>query len=427
MRGDIYDRPMVTIEQALARIIAEVRSKPAETLALADALGRVSAEDVTSTEELVPFARSAMDGFAVRAVDTKGARAGSPQEMQIAGAAYAERGEAQLAPGTAIAISTGAPVPIGADAVIPIERVRRTNSGIIVTERVAPGDSVFPAGEDVRRGERIISRGELLRAGQIALLAFAGKPKVRVFRRPRVTILATGNELVEISARPRHGQIRNSNAPLLVSLAREMGADAKSAGVAQDRPAKLKAMLRAAKRGTDLLLTTGGASRGERDLVKGALEEFAAKFAFREVAMRPGRPMGFAMWGQTPVFVLPGNPAAAFVCWQVFARAAVAKMSGRADAMPRRVKARLAGRIHGREGMEYAVFVRARTCDGQIEAQPLENQCSALVRTAAEANALAFVPAGKSELRSGDFVELQMLDWEGVAAIQESPYGFTRG
>lgn len=407
---------MTTIEQALSQILDGVRARTAETVALDQALGRVAADEVISKEELVPFARSAMDGFAVRAADTGRASAALPLRMQIAGAAYAERGEARLAPGTAIAISTGAPIPIGADAVIPIERVRQADGAIFIAERVALGDSVFPAGEDVRRGERIVARGEALRAGQIALLAFAGHSKVRVYRRARASILSTGNELVEIGTKPRHGQIRNSNAPLLVSLAREAGAAARFVGVAPDKPAKLKAMLRAAKRAADIIVTTGGASRGERDYVKGALEELGAKFAFREVAMRPGRPMGFATWGETPVFALPGNPAAAFVCWHVFVRPAILQISGRTSAIPRRVKARLTARIHGREGMEYAVFGRARFCDGGFELTPLENQCSALVRSASEANALAFVPSGENELLGGDQVEVQLLDWETAEA-----------
>lgn len=410
---------MTTIEQALSQILGAVRLRPAETIALGGSLGRVAADDIISREELVPFARSAMDGFAVRAADTRRASADSPVKMRIAGAAYAERGEARLAADTAMAISTGAPVPKGADAVVPIERVEISGGEIAIRVAITAGDCIFPAGEDVRSGDKIIARGEVLHAGQIALLAFAGKSKVRVYRRPRVTIVATGNELVKVTAQPKHGQIRNSNAPLLESLARECGAEARFAGLAPDRPAKLAAVLRAARSGADVLVTTGGASRGERDYVKAALEKLGAKFTFREVAMRPGRPMGFAMWSGVPVFVLPGNPAAAFVCWHVLVRAAVQKLAGRADAIPQRVAARLTGRIHGRGGMEYAVFARARTSEGGIEVEPLVNQCSALVRTAAESNALAFVPAGKGELLAGECVETQILDWESAMATRD--------
>jgi molybdopterin molybdotransferase len=406
---------VLAIEQAQKKVLRAVRCLPAERVALQDALGRVSASDVFSAEELVPFARSAMDGFAVRSADTVGASPESNVKLNIAGSAYAEAGKSKLAPKTAIAISTGAPVPIGADAVVPIENVSVLGNTIEISKRIAAGDCVFPAGEDVKRGERIIARGEVLRAGEIALLAFAGNARVHVYRRPRVNILATGNELVEIGAKPRHGQIRNSNALLLCSLAREIGAVARFVGVAPDDPAKLKKMLRSARRGADVIVTTGGASRGERDYLKAAFAELGAEILINQVAMRPGRPMGFAMWRGIPACILPGNPAAAFVCWQLFVRAAVTLMAGRSEPLPARVTARLTGRIHGRSGVEYAAFARARFRDAGLEVEPLENQCSSLVRTAAQANALAFVPPGKNELRAGDLVEVQLLGGDVAA------------
>lgn len=393
-------------------MLGALRRLPAQKIALEDSLGRVAAEDIFSAEDLVPFARSAMDGFAVRAADTAGASPSSGVKLTVAGSAYAEAGKKKLSPKTAIAISTGAAVPIGADAVIPVENVTVRGKAIEISKAIAAGDCVFPAGEDVKRGERIIARGEILRAGQIGLLAFAGNAKVQVYRRPRVNILATGNELVEISAKPRHGQIRNSNALLLCSLAREAGADAHFVGVAPDNPAKLKMMLRSARRGADLIVTTGGASRGERDYLKAAFAEMGAEILIDQVAMRPGRPMGFAMWRGIPACMLPGNPAAAFVCWQLFVRAAISLMDGRSEPVPVRVTARLTERIHGRSGVEYAVFARAHFHEAGLEVAPLENQCSSLVRTAAEANALAFVPPGKNELCPGDLVEVQLLGGE---------------
>ena len=393
-------------------MLGALRRLPAQKIALRDALERVAAEDIFSAEELVPFARSAMDGFAVRAADTSGASFSSRLTISIAGSAYAEAGKKKLAPKTAIAISTGAAIPVGADAVIPVENVTVRGSSIEISKSIAAGDCVFPAGEDVKRGERIVARGEILRAGQIGLLAFAGNAKVRVYRRPRVNILATGNELIAIGAKPRHGQIRNSNAPLLCSLAREAGADARFVGVAPDNPAKLKTMMRSARRGADLIVTTGGASRGERDYLKAAFAELGAEILIDQVAMRPGRPMGFAMWRGIPACILPGNPAAAFVCWQLFVRAAISLIGGRAESVPVRVTARLTERIHGRSGVEYAVFARAHFRGAGLEVTPLENQCSSLVRTAAEANALAFVPPGKNELRAGDLVEVQLLGGE---------------
>jgi molybdopterin molybdotransferase len=402
---------VLTIEQAQKKMLSALRPLPAQRVALQDALGRVSAADIFSAEDLVPFARSAMDGFAVRAADTDGASPASRVKLAVAGSAYAEAGKQRLARNTAIAISTGAAIPIGADAVIPIENVTVRQGVTEISKAISAGDCVFPAGEDVKRGERITARGEILRAGQIGLLAFAGNAKVHVYRRPRVNILATGNELVDIGAKPRHGQIRNSNAQLLCSLAREAGADARFVGVAPDNPERLKAMLRSTRRGADVIVTTGGASRGERDYLKAAFAELGAEILINQVAMRPGRPMGFAMWRGIPACILPGNPAAAFVCWQLFVRAAISLMGGRAEPIPARVTARLTKPIHGRSGVEYAVFARARFRGAGVEITPLENQCSSLVRTAVEANALAIVPPGEDELRAGDLIEVQF--WRG--------------
>jgi molybdopterin molybdotransferase len=397
-------------------MLATLSALPAETIALPDALGRVVSGDIISREDLVPFARSAMDGFAVRAADTMGASPEHPIELGIAGSSYAEAGQAELSSRTAIAISTGAPMPAVADAVIPIERVEHSCHRIRISGATSAGECVFPPAEDVQRGDRLIARGDMVRAATVSLLAFAGHAEIPVYKRPRVSVLATGNELVEINATPQHGQIRNSNAPGLVALAAESGAHARFVGVAQDEPAALRALLESACADTDLIITTGGASRGERDYVKAALIELGAEMHFREVAMRPGRPVGFATWRGVPVCILPGNPAAAFVCFQLFVRPALFLLAGRINVTRPRLRARLRDRVHGRPGMEYVVFAKAALCDEGLEVAPLPNQCSALVRTASEANAFIFVPKESAELRPGAAVDVEILDWSSVAA-----------
>jgi len=396
-------------------MLATLSALHAETVALPDALGRVVSGDIISREDVVPFARSAMDGFAVRAADTMGASPEHRIELGIAGSSYAEAGRAELSSRAAIAISTGAPMPAGADAVIPIERVEHSGHSIRISASTSPGDCVFPPAEDVQRGDRLIARGEVVGAATVSLLAFAGHAQIYVYKRPRVSVLATGNELVDISATPQHGQIRNSNAPGLMALAAESGALARFVGVARDEPAALRALLESACADTDLIVTTGGASRGERDYVKEALIELGAEMHFREVAMRPGRPVGFATWRGVPVCVLPGNPAAAFVCFQLFVRPALFLLAGRMNVRRPRLRARLRDRIHGRPGMEYVVFASAALCDEGLEVAPLPNQCSALVRTAAEANAFIYVPEESAELRPGATVDVEILDWSSVA------------
>jgi molybdopterin molybdotransferase len=387
-----------------------------ETVDLPDAVGRVLAKDLIADDDLVPFARSAMDGFAVRAADTRGASHERPIGLGIAGNAFAESGTLTLAPQKTIAISTGAAVPSGADAVIPIENVENSCGSIRVFAAVNAGDCIFPPAEDARRGDLLASRGCRLKTRDVALLAMAGKNAVPVFRRPRVSILATGNELVKVADTPRHGQIRNTNAPALAALVGELGAESRVIGVAPDEPARVRELLEAARRDADLVITTGGASRGQRDFVKSTLTELGAELKFSEVAIRPGRPMGFAIWDGTPVFVLPGNPAAVFVCFHLFVAPAIRKIAGASHVLQRRLRATVRGNDPGRPGMEYIVFARARMDGSVIEVEALPNQCSALVRTASDANALMFVPKAGG-LVPGDVAEIEVLDWESVAAI----------
>ncbi len=235
-----------------------------------------------------------------------------------------------------------------------------------------------------------------------------------VFRRPRVSILATGNELVEVAAIPKRGQIRNSNAPALAALLEECGAEIKIMSVAPDEPMSVRELLEAARRDADFVITTGGASRGQRDFVKSTLAELGAEMKFNQVAMRPGRPMGFATWGETPVCVLPGNPAAVFVCFHLFVAPAIQKLAGESNAVSQRMKATVRGNIHGRPGMDYVVFAKARMSGVGFEVEALPNQCSALVRTASDANALLFV-SKTSGLAQGDSAEIEILDWRDVA------------
>lgn len=393
-------------------ILAAVEALPAETVPLGEALGRVLAEDAVAEADLVPYARSAMDGYAVRAADVAAANAVHPVKLPVVGKVLAEAGEAALEPGTALVITTGAPVPHGADAVIPYEQLQRTDAQILVSAPVSPGSSVFPPAEDVRRGDLLVRQGERLRPATLALLAFVGHAQVRVHRRPRVAILCTGNELVEVSATPRHGQIRNSNAYTLAALVNECGAEAKICGTAADDRAVLRRLLESVRSGADLILTTGGASVGERDLVKSVLEELGAEFCFRGVAMRPGKPIGFALWQGTPVCVLPGNPAAAFVGFYEFVRPALLRLAGRRATSLPAVRARLRGRVKSKPGHCYVILAQFAVAADGFEVTPLPNQCSVLVRSSAEANALILLPEGPVAFEPGETVEVQVLDWD---------------
>jgi molybdopterin molybdotransferase len=410
--------PAIGFDEALRTILSVVQPLRSENVALAQALGRINAATVIADEDAVPFPRSAMDGYAVRANECALATQNDPIDLPVAGQVFAEQGESSLPLGAALAITTGAPLPWGADSVIPHERTERRGATLRIFAPVSLGDSVFPPGEDFRRGDELVAAGEVLNPGKLALLAFAGKPSVRVIRRPRVAIVCTGNELVDVAATPTRGQVRNSNAVALSALVLAAGGEPRYEGVAQDNRAALEAMLLRARRGADLLITTGGASTGDRDLVKSVLTELGAEFRFAHVAMRPGRPFAFAKWGGIPVCVLPGNPAAAFVCFHKLVRPALARLSGRPVTGLPRLQARLDADLHGRPGRRYFVLARLH-CEAEgLVVKPLANQCSALVRTAADANAIVTVPetsgGSTAGLRRGEMTDAEVFDWPSV-------------
>ena len=414
---------MIGFDAAREIILASVRALPAEMVRLGEALKRVVAEDVVATADLVPYRRSAMDGYAVRAADTAGATPERPARLPVVGKILAEQlagaGQALLAPGTAMAIATGAPVPDGADAVIPYEQVERSGDQIVISAPLQPSSSIFPPAEDVRRGELLLERGEVLRPATLALLAFVGGAEVRVHRRPRVSIVCTGSELVDITEMPGRGQVRNSNSFALTALVTECGAQARFCGTAPDDHAALSRLLESARKEADLLITTGGASVGERDLVKSLLEELGVEFRFRGVAVRPGKPFGFGTWEGLPVCVLPGNPAAVFVGFQEFVRPALLRMAGRNHTELPTVRATLRGHVKSKAQLHYVVLSRlALTAEG-FEVTPLKNQCSVLVRTSAEANSLIVLPEGPASYDAGDTVEVQVLDWDRTVAIPQ--------
>jgi molybdopterin molybdotransferase len=403
---------MVAFDEARQIILGAVRALPAESVPLTDALGRVAAEDVVADADLVPYARSAMDGYAFRAADTEGITAGRPVRLPVVGKALAERGEAFLTPNAAMAITTGAPVPHGADAVLPYEQVRRIDDSIEISEPVPTGSCIFPPAEDVRCGDLLLNCGDILRPATLALLAFVGKARLRVYRWPRVGVVCTGSELVEVTADPGYGQIRNSNAFTLTALVAECGAEASFCGTAPDDRKVLRRLLEAARSGADLLVTTGGASVGERDLVKGVLAELGAEFRFRAVAVRPGKPIGFGTWDGLPVCVLPGNPAATFVGFHEFVRPALLRLAGRRSTELPTLRATLKGQVKSKAGRRYIILARLALTPKGFEVTPLANQCSVLVRTSADANSLIVLPEGPASFDAGDTVEVQVLDWD---------------
>jgi molybdopterin molybdotransferase len=383
-----------------------------ERVALREALGRVPAQDVIAREDLVPFPRSAMDGYAVRASDTDGGRrALALLEGSIAAGSLAD---VELPPGRAVAVATGAPLPRGADAVVPFERSSRDNGSVLPDGPFAIGQHVFPPGDDARAGDVLAPAGEPLTAGGIGLLAAAGHASVTVRRAMRVAVFCTGDELVDVTREPLRGEVRNSNLYFLESALIEIGAQVVERRTLADDRSAIEAAIAAAAPAADLIVTTGGASVGDRDYVKDAFASLGARFAFHSVAMRPGRPAAFGTLQRCAFAVLPGNPSAVFVTFHELVRVCTGMFHGLRDPQLARVRARLSSELRSKPERTYFPFVRLSLRDGSFVADVADNQCSALTRNAAGSNALGVIPPGERVFRSGDTIEADVFDWSSM-------------
>jgi molybdopterin molybdotransferase len=394
---------LLSIEEALIRVLARARSLPAETVPIRAAAGRVLAEDVTSHVDLPPFASSAMDGYALRAADVPGRL---PIVFRIAAGVPAGQ---PLQPGEAMAISTGGSVPDGADAVVQIEVVVERDNKLEVPDPVDAGTNVRPAGGDVRAGELVLPRGARIGAAQVGAIAAAGVAEVSVGRRPRVVVLSTGTELRSPGENLEAGQIYESNGPMLAAAFEAAGAIVERAGpVADDETEHRRALERGLE--ADVLVSSGGVSVGPHDLVRRILAELGVEEDFWGVAVRPGKPLAFGARGATLVFGLPGNPVSSLVAVELFVRPALLALQGAADPGPRYERAALAAPL--RRNPHRDQLARARTAvadDGATVLEPLSGQESHMIARAAGADALVFVPAGEGELGAAESVRFLRL------------------
>ncbi len=393
-RGSVV-AALPTIDEALALVLARVQPLGSEPVVLEEAAGRVLAEDGRALVDLPPFPSSAMDGYAVRASDTPG-----PLSVVGTSAAGAPAPHA-LPAGGAIGISTGAVVPDGADAVVPVEHVVRTGSEI-QAEAVSAGANVRGRGGDVRAGEVVLSRGTRLGAAHVGAAAAAGLATLVCARRPDVAVLATGSELRRPGDALAPGEIYESNAALLAVQCASAGAVVRRLGVVADSEAATLEAL-AAGLAADVLVTSGGVSGGVHDLVRGALEALGAAEVYRRVAVRPGRPVAFAVRGRTLAFGLPGNPVSSLVGFELFVRPALLALQG-APPGPRYLTGRLEGELLRNDARDDLVRARLRADDESVWLTPLDGQDSHMIVKAAAADALVRVPSGDGSLRRGDAV-----------------------
>ena len=404
---------LTPVEDYLEIIRSAIKPLAPSAAGLADAEGRVLAEDVTAAVSLPPFDNSSMDGYAVLAADTSSATERSPVILPVTGeVAAGDVGSYQVLPGTAIKIMTGARLPAGADAVVPVEWTDGGDARVVISRPAAAGDSVRYSGGDARAGDVLLPAGIRMKPMQIAVAASAGRRAVSVRPRPRVVVLSTGDELSEPGTPLVPGRIWDSNSYMIAAAAREAGAVAHRRSVVPDDVAGVLPAIREQLADADLVITTGGVSMGgPHDVVKAALAELGT-VTFRKAAMQPGMPQGFGMVSSgaagssaVPIFTLPGNPVSAYVSFQLFVRPALGFLQDLDDLRLPAVRADLAADVRSPDGRRS--YLRA-VLDGS-KVSPLSGQGSHQIAALGRANALIIVPERETRLPAGDAVDVVVL------------------
>jgi len=409
----------ITPAEALQIVLDHAPLLGAETVAVADARGRVLAEGVRSNRQLPPTDNSAMDGFAVRSADLASASADHPVLLEVVSEIPAGgSAERTLRAGEAARIFTGAPIPPGSDAVVMQENTTRDGDRVAVRVSPEPHTHIRDAGEDVDLGDQVLDAGALVGPAEIGMLASLGRAVVTVHQRPRVAILSGGDELIEPDGDPSGSRIVASNSYSIAAQCLEVGAEPLYLGIARDTPDDIERRLRAGL-GADVLVSSAGISVGDRDYVRDVLEKLGCSLLFWGVNMKPGYPLAFGRFeaGDGPlVFGLPGNPVSAMMGFEQFVRPALRKMAGRRSLFRPTVRARLAEGLQKQVGRLHFVRVNLERDGDEIIARSTGNQGSGVLRSMLLARGLLIFPAEASELRKGDTATVQILDEDFLAA-----------
>jgi molybdopterin molybdotransferase len=417
---------MISIEEARERILANFARLEAEERPLLEALGQTLAEDVRAEFDIPPLDNTAMDGYAVQAASTAGAEESAPVELAVVGelaAGYVYEGA--VGAGEAVRIMTGAPVPRGADSIVPFEETDETGRGapskvgptqgrVRVSKAALPGNNIRRAGEDVRAGEVVVAEGTVLRPAHLGVLASLGRATVWVTRRPVVAILSTGDEVIEPGTPRGEGQIYDSNSFSIAAMVIRNGGVPLRLGIARDTIEELTAKVREGMK-ADMLVTSAGVSRGDFDVVKEVLAR-EGRIDFWTVNMRPGKPLAFGVFEadgrRVPHIGLPGNPVSSMVTFELFGRAAMQKMMGRAVRDRPTVRAITRDRIRMTDERRFFARCLVSWEDGRYVASSSGSQGSGVLTAMARGNGLAVVPEGSPDVQPGEEVTVIMLDWE---------------
>jgi molybdopterin molybdotransferase len=400
---------MLAFDEALARLLGAAQPLDTERVPLADAAGRVLTEDVLAHAPLPPFDHSSMDGYALATHDLVGT---GPWELEVAGESAAGGDLPDLAPGKACRIFTGARLPAGADAVVMQERVERRGDLARILAPVRPGDHVRRRGEDLAEGAKALARGARLTPGKIALAAALDRPELLVARRPLVTVLCSGDELRapgQVHPPPRPGSIPESNGYFVAAAARAAGAVVRVAAFVGDDVKGAERAVAGALRGSDVLVTIGGVSVGDRDVMRGALEAAGVVIDYWKVRIKPGKPLAVGRAGQAQVLGLPGNPASASLTFLLFGMPLLRALQGDDAPVPPPIRAAMRGTVTREPGRQEFLRARLELERSEIGVRPLANQASGSVPSFAEADALIVVPSDRARIEDGSMVEVLRL------------------
>lgn len=399
---------MMKFEEARSKVLSQVAPVATEVLKLWECAGRVAGEDLVARFDLPSFDNTAMDGFAVRAEDCTTDQSLRVTHFLPAGSTGAGW---TVEPGTAIRIMTGAPIPSGADAVIPLEETEFSETAVKPLATVKKGQHIRFAGEDVRQGEVIVGQGTPLRAAEIGILASMGLAQLKVFRRPKVAILATGDELIEAGEERTSGKVYNSNSVALAAAVKAAGAEPVLLGIARDNHVSLREKIAAGLQ-YDALITAAGVSVGDRDWVREILREMGVQEQFWRIQIKPGKSTAFGLYGSKPVFSVPGNPVSALLTFEELVRPALLRMLGHKRVIKPLLRARLAGRLGKVPGKIYFSRVCLRVVEGELVATSSGHQDTGFQKTLSRADGIAVLESERGSVNDGEMIKVHLLSGE---------------
>ena len=401
---------LVKVDEARKIILEKITPRGVEKISVNEALGRILAEDIVARRNNPPMDNSAMDGYALIAADIESATPENPVRLDvIEDVAAGYSATTKVRRGQAIRIMTGAPIPPGADAVIMQEDTERDGTGVLVKDKAEDRENIRDAGEDVRKGDTVMHRGVDIRPAHIGMMAVVGRSTVYVGRRPRVAILSTGDEIMELDEQPTGPCIYNSNGYMLAAQIQSAGGLPCYLGIARDDEKDLMEKFEWALQ-CDLVVSSGGVSVGDYDLVKASLKKMGQDMLFWKVAMKPGKPLAFGQIDEVPIFGLPGNPVSSFVSFEQFARPSIRKMMGATELTHRTVQARLTRTLHKKAGRLHFLSAVVQWENGACTVTPAQEQGSGILKSTVKANGLLIFPLESTEITEGEQVTVQMLE-----------------